>query len=202
MKRILALAVTAVALTGCGLLPAQQGGGGEEKQQTAAVAPSKPSTEPSTGAPATTPARQDTPAQQSDKAIAGREVKVTSGGSSGTAKVDITLLQRQGKVVSLNFSVTALDGKVSLHGQMGASPLDLSVSRVSLIDTVNGKRYRVARNGTGSDAACICSSTQGVWPEKGQTTSLYAVFGAPPPDVTKVNIEMPPFGVFTDVPLS
>ncbi|WP_214321036.1 hypothetical protein [Nonomuraea sediminis] len=198
MKRILALAVTAVALTGCGLLPAQQGGGGEEKQQTAAVPPSVPPAQ----ATATSPVLQDSPAKQSDKAIASREVKVTAGGNSGTAKVDITLLQRQGKLVSLNISVTALDGKVSLHGQMGNDPGDLTLGRVSLIDTVNGKRYRVARNGTGADAACICSTTQGVWPEKGQTASLYAVFGAPPPDVTKVNIEMPPFGVFTDVPLS
>ncbi|NUR87541.1 MAG: hypothetical protein HOY71_25960 [Nonomuraea sp.] len=190
MKRILAAAAAAVALTGCGVLPGQQaGGGGEEKQRTAAVAPQKE----------TSPTSEPTVAAQPDQAVATRTVKVTNG----TAKVDITLLKRQGKVVSLNFTVTAVEGKVEMHAKMGTGGgTDLTLSKVSLIDPVNGKRYRVARNGTDPNAEYLSSSTQGVWPEDGQSATLYAMFGAPPPDVTKVNIEMPLFGTFTDVPLS
>ena len=195
MRRMLALAAAAVALTGCGLIPGQQGSGGEEKQPTAATTkPVEKASSPPT-ASAAAPA-------QSDQVIASRTVKVSAGGDAGTAKVDITLLQRQGKIITLNWTVKAVDGKVMLHGQMGGGALDYTVSNVSLIDPVNGKRYRVARNGTGSDAACVCSGTQGVWPENGEEVTLHAVFGAPPPDVTKLNVEMPQFGVFTNVPIS
>jgi hypothetical protein len=98
--------------------------------------------------------------------------------------------------------MTAVDGKVNLHNGMSSGTLDYTVSDVSLIDPVNAKRYRVARNGTDQNAECVCSDTQGQFLEAGDATTLYAVFAAPPPEVTKVNVEMPMMGVFTDVPLS
>ncbi|MFD1542004.1 hypothetical protein [Nonomuraea guangzhouensis] len=193
MRKTIALAVAAVALTGCGMLPGQQGGSGEEQTgQTSEAAPTtvRP-TEP-----------KASPEQQETKAIASREAKVGSGGQYGKARVDITALKRQGRTISLNWTVTATDGKVNLHNGMGSGTLDFTVSAVSLIDPVNAKRYRVARNGTGEDAKCVCSGTQGQFLEPGDASTLYAVFAAPPPDVTKINVEMPMMGVFTDVPIS
>lgn len=198
MRKTLTLAVAAVALTGCGMLPGQlgSGGGGEEKQQTTAQQ------QPTAEQPTTEqPPPEQSAAPQADQVIATRETKVASG-DGGTARADVTALKRQGKTVTLNWTLTVVDGAVNMHNGMGSAASDYSVSGVSLIDPVNAKRYRVARNGTASDAQCVCSETQGEFLKKDQTVTLYAVFAAPPADVTKVNIEMPMIGVFTDVPIS
>lgn len=200
MRKTLTLAVAAVALTGCGMLPGQfGGGGGEEKQQT--TAQEQPTKEQPTQRRTTSDEPQQSAAPQADQVIATREAKVASG-DGGTARADVTALKRQGKTVTLNWTITVVDGEVNIHNGMGSATLDYSVSGVSLIDPVNAKRYRVARNGTGSDAQCVCSDTQGNFLKKGQTVTLYALFAAPPADVTKVNIEMPMIGVLTDVPIS
>ncbi|MFC5834496.1 hypothetical protein [Nonomuraea insulae] len=191
MRRTIALAVAAVGLAGCGVLPGQQGSGGESRS-AAAAAPTPVEQQ------ATAPAA---PAQAT-QVIATREASTGAGDMYGKARVDITSLKRQGRTVTLNWMITATDGKVNMHNGMGTGTLDYTVSGVSLIDPVNAKRYRVARNGTGEDAKCVCSGTQGQFMEPEQASSLYAVFAAPPPDVTKVNIEMPMIGVFTDVPIS
>nr|WP_311132229.1 hypothetical protein [Nonomuraea gerenzanensis] len=197
IRKTFALSVAAVALAGCGMLPGAQGGGGEERQSQAAV---EGQATPTSAAPETQQARSAPP--QDAEVIASREVKVGAGDMYGKARVDVTALRRQGRTLSLNWTVTATEGKVNLHNGLGGGPLDFTVSSVSLIDPVNAKRYRVARNGTGQDAECVCSGTQGQFLEPEEASTLYAVFAAPPADVTKINIEMPMFGVFTDVPIS
>ncbi|MFI6734000.1 hypothetical protein ACIBI9_13805 [Nonomuraea sp. NPDC050451] len=194
MRKTIALAVAAVALAGCGALPGWQvGGGGEEKQpQTVAETTTEP--------PATATAQAAPP--QETRVIASREADVYGAGEHGKARVDITALKRQGRTLSLNWTITALDGKINVHNGLGTAPLDFTVSGVSLIDPVNAKRYRVARNGTDENAKCVCSGTQGQFLDKGEASTLYAVFAAPPADVTKINIEMPMIGVLTDVPIS
>ncbi|WP_188191319.1 hypothetical protein [Nonomuraea sp. SYSU D8015] len=193
MRRTIALLAAAVALAGCGMVPGQQGGGGEERQSQA-VADTTPAQAPEQ--------EQQTAPPQEGKVIASRETKVAAGDMYGQARVEITALKRQGKTAMLNWTVTATDGKVNLHNSMGDGPTDSTVSAVSLIDPVNAKRYRVARNNNGPGAACVCSGTLGQFLEKGEASTLYAVFAAPPADVTKVNVEMPMFGVLTDVPIS
>ncbi|GAA4969205.1 hypothetical protein HD597_008738 [Nonomuraea thailandensis] len=200
MRKTFALAVTAIVLAGCGMLPGRQGGGGEERQSQAAAEGQPASTSASAAPTGQAPERSAPP--QDTAVIAGREVKVGAGDMYGKARVDITALRRQGRTLSLNWTVTATEGKVNLHNGLGGGPLDFTVSAVSLIDPVNAKRYRVARNGTGQGAECVCSGTQGQFLEPEEASTLYAVFAAPPADVTKINIEMPMFGVFTDVPIS
>ncbi|MFI7441390.1 hypothetical protein [Nonomuraea indica] len=209
MRKTIALAVAAVALAGCGMLPGQQGAGGEERQsQDTGPLTGRSQTVREPAASATTPqepaASATAPQQpaQGGEVIASREAKVMGGGQSGEARVEITALKRQGRTVSLNWTVTALSGNVNLHNGMSTGPLTFSVDAVSLIDPVNAKRYRVARNGSGSDAECVCSATQGQFLKKDESSTLYAVFAAPPPDVTKINVEMPMIGVITDVPIS
>ncbi|MET7329360.1 hypothetical protein [Nonomuraea sp. NPDC005650] len=194
MRKTIALAVAAVALAGCGALPGRQaGGGGEEKQP-------QPVRE-STTEPVATAKAEEAPPQET-RAIASREADVYGAGQRGKARVDITALKRQGRTLSLNWTITALDGKVNVHNGLSTGTLDYTVSAVSLIDPVNAKRYRVARNGTDQNAKCVCSGTQGQFLNKGDASTLYAVFAAPPADVTKINIEMPMIGVLTDVPIS
>lgn len=181
MRKTIALAAAAVALSGCGMLP---GGRPQTTVEKATTAPTQ---------------QQQ---QQQNELVASRETKVGSGDQYGKARVNITSLKRQGRTVTLNWTVTATEGKVNLHNGMGTGVLDFTVSNVSLIDPVNAKRYRVARNGTGEDATCVCSGTQGQFLEPGDASTLYALYAAPPPDVTKVDVEMPMIGVINDVPLS
>ncbi|GGT03537.1 hypothetical protein ACFFV7_10475 [Nonomuraea spiralis] len=190
MRKTIGLTAAALVLSGCGMLPGGQ-------SQTAA----KEAVTTAPGAQQSAAPQQSAPVQQ-DEPIATRETKVGSGGQYGKARVEITSLKREGRTVTLNWTVTAIEGKVNLHNGLGTGTLDYSVANVSLIDPVNAKRYRVARNGTGPDAKCVCSGTQGQFLEAGNASTLYAVFAAPPPEVTKVNVEMPMMGVLSDVPLS
>ncbi|MEU4510683.1 lipoprotein [Nonomuraea wenchangensis] len=196
MRKTIVLAVAAAALAGCGVLPGiPQSGGGEERQ-------SRPVAESTTAsAPEQQPEPASAPPQQS-AVIASKETKVGVGDMYGEARVDLTGLKRQGRTATLTWVVTALDGKVNVHNGLGTGTLDFTVSGVALIDPVNAKRYRVARNGTGADAECVCSGTQGQFLKKGEASTLYAVFAAPPADVSTINVEMPGIGVFTDVPIA
>ncbi|MFG1698443.1 hypothetical protein [Nonomuraea sp. NPDC049309] len=203
MRKLFAPAVAALALAGCGVLPGPPGSGGEAPTTSAAAQPTQEASAPAQQTPAqeaSAPAQQ-TPAEEAT-VIATRTAKVSAGDMTGAGRVDITSLRRQGKTASLTWTITATEGKVNVHNGLGRGPLDLTVSNVSLIDPVNAKRYRVARNGTTKDAECVCSGTQGQFLEPGESSTLYAVFAAPPPDVTKVDIEMPMFGVLNDVPIS
>ncbi|MFF0862885.1 lipoprotein [Nonomuraea sp. NPDC003560] len=189
MRKTIVLIGAAVVLAGCGMSPGGQPQTAAKEATTTAPAP-----------PRTAPAQTAPP--QADVVIATREAKVGSGDQYGKARVEITALLRQGKTATLNWTITAVEGKVNVHNGLGGGALDYTVSNVSLIDPVNAKRYRVARNGTDADATCVCSGTQGQFLEAGESSTLYAVFAAPPPEVTKVNVEMPMLGVLTDVPLS
>ncbi|MFF5209410.1 hypothetical protein [Streptosporangium sp. NPDC000396] len=222
MRRKIALAVAApglaVVLTGCGVLPGQlQGGGGQERQsqQVARQADSAPSSDKSSNKTETEPGPEteagpepgpgtgpdaSAPPQQG-KVIATRDVK--AGGADLT--VDITGLRRQGRLITLSWTVTNKgDTAWDMSSNMGDTPagIGLTVGGVSLVDPVNAKRYRVARTGEGlSRVRCVCSEYD-VRTEPGEVLPLYATYAAPPPDVRRINVEMPVLGVFTDVPIS
>ncbi|GAB2470328.1 hypothetical protein [Streptosporangium sandarakinum] len=220
MHRKITLSVTASALaallTGCGMLPPALGGtGGEEEQAAAREKAITAARQERAESAATPPAGQGTAAQGADaqetpvgetappqgQVLASR--KTRSEGND--LRLDVTGLVRQGRTVTLNWTVTNLGAEKDTwipHQKLGAEMLDFTVSGVSLIDPVNAKRYRVARNGTGKEAECVCSRTSGSSVKGGSSLEFYAVFGAPPADVAKVNIEFPSIGVITDVPIS
>ncbi|MEV7908259.1 hypothetical protein, partial [Streptomyces anulatus] len=162
--------------------------------------------DPGDGAPAeSTPsagsAEQESAPAEQDKVIAAREVK--AGGAD--LGVRITGLKRQGRLTTLTWTVTnkSDDVKWQMTGGMGDTPggLGLTVAGVSLVDPVNGKRYTVARTGKYPHATCLCSDYD-VFTEPGEVLPLNATFAAPPPDVTKINVDLKVLGVFTDVPIS
>lgn len=189
MRRTLALAVLAAALTGCGMLPGQpQSGGGEEKQ-AASQAPVK--------APTTPAEKQTAPPEQGD-VIAGRKLK------AGQTELDvkITGLKRQGKLATLTWTVTNLGSEDwRMTSTMGMDDMGLTVAGVNLVDAANGKLYRVARTGEYPRSKCLCSEYD-VFTNPGEMLSHHATFAAPPPEVTKVNVDLRVLGVFTDVPVS
>lgn len=215
---VLAAAGLAAVLTGCGMLPGQGGGGGEERQpvsqqKQATGSGDSPGSTGSTGsgdsaAPTGSPdsgdsgdpaVRESAPAEQ-EKVIADREVK--AGGAD--LRVRITGLKRQGRLSTLTWTVTNEgDGRWDMSSSMGDTPggLGLTVAGIGLIDPVNGKRYTVARTGKYPHATCLCSDYD-VFTEPDEVLPLHATFAAPPPDVTKINVDLNVLGVFTDVPIS
>lgn len=196
-----AMSVLAVVLAGCGMLPGQQsGGGGEEKQTTALTEPAESaSAEPS--ASVEPPASEEpSVSTEQGEVIANREVK--AGGADLT--VQITGLKRQGRLSTLTWTVTNKgDERWQMNSDMGDTPagIGLTVGGISLVDPVNGKRYTVARTGKAPRATCLCSDYD-VFTEPGEVLPLHATFAAPPPDVTKINVDLKVLGVFTDVPIS
>ncbi len=198
MRNKLALLLAIPALAGCGMLPAQVGAGGEEKQASSPAPTSE--TKQETTQPTEQPTEQQPAEAAALPAVVSRKVKH----DDSTLRIDITQLKRTGKTVTLTWTVTntSADESWYIGSNLGTDTLDFTTSAVALIDAVNGKRYRVARNGTGENAACVCSRVNQHLKAGGGAMEMYAVYGAPPADVTKVNVEMGDLGVFNDVPLS
>ena len=69
----------------------------------------------------------------------------------------------------------------------------------ALIDPQGRKKYLVARDETGR---CVCSNLSGVFVHPDKPVSVEATLSAPPPSVTRVNLQVPNVKTFTDVPIS
>ncbi|WP_436756875.1 hypothetical protein [Streptosporangium sp. V21-05] len=192
--------VLAVVLSGCGVLPGQQGSGGEERVTGASdTADTADPVDTVKATEVAEPTEAGDPAER-ERAIARREVKA----SGADLTVEITGIRRQGRLSTLTWTVTNnSDDRWQMNSDMGDTPggLGLTVAGISLVDPVNGKRYVVARTGKYPKAECLCSDYD-VFTEAGEVLSLHATFAAPPPDVTKINVDLKVLGVFTDVPIS
>lgn len=71
---------------------------------------------------------------------------------------------------------------------------------ITLIDTTNKQRYLVARD---ADNVCVCDVDLGTTSVGANApTLLSATYGAPPEDVTAVDVMVPGYGTFRDVPIS
>ncbi|MFG1702588.1 hypothetical protein ACFLIM_05290 [Nonomuraea sp. M3C6] len=170
---------------------------------TTAAAQQSPAVEPPPAEPPATaseePASDVGSGQPEGGTVATRTVKV----KGAEVRVDITGFRREGRLATLNWSASTLnDGTWYIYTYMSADRKTNDVSGVSLVDPVNAKRYRVARSG-GQGGACVCSATDDLYsvgPDESATLS--ATFPAPPAEVTKVNVEIPLLGTFTDVPLA
>ncbi|MEV4094966.1 hypothetical protein [Streptosporangium saharense] len=201
----LAAAALAAVLSGCGMLPGQsgqQGGGGEERQplSAATTTPTQQAAEqPTEQVTEQAPEQPDAPVER-ERTIAAREVKA----DGAKLVVRITGLKRQGRLATLTWTVTNTgDTRWQMSSNLGDTPggLGLTVAGISLVDPVNGKRYVVARTGAYPKATCLCSNYD-VFTEPDEVLPLNATFAAPPPDVTKINVDLKVLGVFADVPIS
>jgi hypothetical protein len=115
---------------------------------------------------------------------------------AATVKVDLLGLERKDKVVVLTAAVTpttTLSDPQNLFRVLGSNSW-----MPSLIDTVNLKQYAVVRAG----GKILSSNDLVVRAGSGQPMFVYAVFAAPPPDVTKVNVLFSDaIPAFSDVPI-
>lgn len=180
-------AVAVVAVAGCRVLPGAAGTGGQERQTTQAQAPTTESTPPegtptegpSTEGPSTegtestpseaasAPAAEQSAQPQADKVIATREVKVAGTGEATRIKVDITALLRQGKTVTLNWTVTGLEGTYGLQQAMSTgerldwtSPASASSTRSTPSATGSPATARTTRPRASARTPTACSSTR------------------------------------------
>jgi len=177
-----------------------------KKNETAPAETSTQSTSTTTTTVATAappPVAQPTPTTASATPTAGA-VASTDGETPGT-HIDVTELKRtSGGTVNLKF-VVANNGSGQLHmnGNFlgdGAVSNDSyrDVSGIHLLDPTNKKKYFVV---TDAEKHCVCSKNiEDVAP--GQKVNLWAKFPAPPPEVTKVTIEIPHFQPIDDAPIS
>lgn len=128
--------------------------------------------------------------------------------------LEIAELRRSGGTVALSFRLSMPAGPA--EGDTGPDIEDTfddgvgqydaargndenSVDGVSLIDSKNRKRHLVGRDATGT---CVCDGNlyvESVSP--GSPMVLSATFAAPPPDVEAMDVVIPRYGTFKDVPV-
>ena len=155
------------------------------------------------------------PSSQEDEAgdaLASREGQI----DGDAVRLDITELRRSGSTTALTFELTVGEpraGEDEPSAQVGTTFDDgvgeatggkgqdsFTLDGVSLVDAENRKRHLVARD---SEGVCVCDGgLSGTFVKPGAPVVLSATFGAPPADVDAVDVVIPKFGTFKDVPLS
>ncbi len=166
-----------------------------------------PTTTQSTSTTVTTAA----PAPQPATAPATASAAPTTGAIASTdgekpgAHIDIIELKRaSGGTVNLKFTISNSGSeKLTLYSAyLGDNHVSADnyrdVSGIHLLDPVNKKKYFVV---TDAERKCVCSK-EIPDVEPGGKLNLWAKFPAPPPEVTKVSIEIPHFAPIDDVPIS
>ena len=183
-----------LAITGCSTKGAAPVG----SSSSAPVPPS--STAPQTPPAAAAPASSAVAAPASSAAVIA-----TADGETDGIKAEILDLKRDsGGTVTLKFTLVNNSKQDVGFGYGFGDDANFhitdfdSIGGVNLVDTVNKKKYMVARD---SENHCLCSrGLSGVGPATRK--NLYAQFPAPPDDVQKINVVIPHFLPANDVPVS
>jgi ABC-type amino acid transport substrate-binding protein len=193
MRKTVSLTIVlAVALFGC------------KKSETASSSTMTTQTSATTATVAPAPQPTATTATTASAAPTAGAIASADGELTG-AHIDVTELKRtSGGNVNLKF-VISYDGpkEFPIGGNfLGDSSVSKDsyrdVSGIHLVDPVNKKKYFVV---TDSEKSCLCSkNVHDIGP--GQRTAMWAKFPTPPPEVTKVTIEVPHFQPMDDVPIS
>ena len=147
-------------------------------------------------------------------ALATREGQI----DGDPVRLDVVELKRSGETTALNLRLTVAEdaGSDSNISAQVAGTFDdgifqrirggtstsggSSLDGISLVDNRNRKRYLIGRDERG---ACVCDADLGsAFVKPGAPLLLSATFGAPPRDVDALDVVIPRFGTFKDVPLS
>jgi hypothetical protein len=187
--------VLLLALAGCG------GGDDDKKSSSTSETTAKPSTSTSpSGKPVATP----------QKVVAAREGSV----DQKPVTLEILELKRSGGTSALTFRLTAKDSEGSaqvaqtfddgisekIKGTDDPTQGSGSLDGISLVDTKNRKRYLVGRDENG---VCVCDSNlSSGFANADAPLLLSATYAAPPADVRTMDVVIPHFGTFKDVPIS
>ncbi len=77
--------------------------------------------------------------------------------------------------------------------------IDETMDAITLIDPIHGQEYTSAKDAQGN---CVCTDVSAMFVAPGQPATLSATYGAPPGDVSRVDVFVPHFGTFHDLPIS
>lgn len=205
VRRAAALLLFGALLAGCG-------GSGETKTVTeTAAGGSSSAAEPppeTTGSSA-----ESTPAPPEEgKALAARAGAV----DGDKVRLEIVELARSGGITALTFRLSRSDEEDEGTSQVGDTFDDgifqkstekdadsivggSTLDGIYLVDAKNRKKYLVGRD---ADNLCACDGDLGSTSVSVDSPVLLsATFGAPPEDVSAVDVFIPSFGTFKDVPL-
>jgi hypothetical protein len=143
-----------------------------------------------------------------DRVIASRSAEL------GYASVELAImhLERTGATTALAVRLTNNDDTFSadvgdIFDDGATQPIrnsdsnenEYSVDGIYLLDRAHGQKYLVARD---PDGRCICDTgLNGRSLYSDGSVTLSATYGAPPPNVTAVDVVVPRFGTFANVPL-
>lgn len=165
---------------------------------------------PSDSVPTTTTPEGEPVAAQSGPALARRDGQI----NGEPVTLEIVELRRSGGTAALNIRLSMPTGTGDVEEgpdiedtfDDGTGELDAaggndqnSVDGITLIDAKNAKRHLVGRDANGR---CVCDGN--LWvegPTPAAPMTLSATFAAPPADVEAVDVEIPRYGTFKDVPL-
>ncbi|MEV1245912.1 hypothetical protein [Nonomuraea sp. NPDC049750] len=116
-----------------------------------------------------------------------------------TFQVRIDSLVRQGTTARLQWTVKNVGTKnAPLYDRFGASALDNTVSRISIVPPGVGKPLYPARK----DNACQCAEVPTASFGGGMQLQLWAVFEGLPQDAEHVDVNLGPLGTIKNVALS
>lgn len=199
-----------VLAAGCGLptTTTTDGGAGLPSDLPTVVGPVDP-IDPGTPAGQVSPSQPAAPRPaSSESAAAGDQAVATRPGSFDSDKVVATLypVRRTGGTASVNLYIAAQDpdGTFMLLNSLGdgntetSSKSLTSVDGVRLVDPGAKKAYLAAVT---ADGQCVCSPDDGAAAEVRSSVWVTVTFAAPPPQLTMINVTVPTFGTFTDVPI-
>ena len=150
---------------------------------------------PEERATASPPPPPPPPQESTSEAVSPKTVRLR-----GTElQVTVYDLIRGGATVELVFRIHNAGEEFSptLREMLGTGEEPWDLAGVELVDTVNGRVHRVARDESGR---CVCSAPDpslSLW--AGDTVELSATFAAPPEDVESLNVRLPLAGTFTGV---
>ncbi|MFU8850527.1 hypothetical protein ACNAW0_06045 [Micromonospora sp. SL1-18] len=190
-SRLGALALTtALTMTGCGAL-----GGPDRHEGAKATAGAAPEGAADLGA-----------------VVATRDVQISKSRNLFSVHVELYELRRRDGFVTVNVKMTRTDQGTGnddwqVSDTFEGDTISLTFAGVTLVDRKNRKRYLVARvdpNTTpdGKDSQYLASTNLSkLFVKPDQSIWLYATFGAPPDDVSAVDVVIPQVPVFENVPL-
>lgn len=197
---VVGLLLVCVVIAGCG-------GSGSTKTVTvgSSAAQSGTTTAPASTTGAGAPASKTGPALASRDGLVDKQpvtLQIAELKRSGsTTALTLRLQEGPGAGTTAQVAGTFDDGLFEKQTGNGATSISggSSLDGVFLIDAKNRKKYLVGRDPTG---ACACESNLSTaFVGKSAPLLLSATFGVPPPDVRAVDVFVPHFGTFKDVPL-
>ncbi|MGW4801316.1 hypothetical protein ACWEPC_53730, partial [Nonomuraea sp. NPDC004297] len=124
------------------------------------------------------------------------EVAATLDALGSRLHVQIDSLERQGTTVRLQWTVKNIGTEnVPLHGKLGATAFDGTVSRVSIVPPgVGNPLYPAVK-----DEICQCASVPQSSFGKGAQLQLWAVFEGLPESADGVDVNLGPLGAIRNV---